>query len=580
MFGDRRRRLFGQAARDLRLIDQRVARRRVQIDADHIARPQPCQPAARRAFGADVENGRAVAGARLASVPQCREPLRALPDQRVGRLHVDHFGAARPADHARTPDDEDAVFVDLKIGIVDPVVVIVRPVEHDRARFEHTFLPRSRKIALAKLVRDDRGLENTEVEQVARQDEEACLFHQRIGEGADHLAILRLSSREVFAHCHAGAGPHAAAQLARFQQFPHRGGHAARAMEPLAQIGPGRLHVDQQRQVVSMILPHAGFQRHACMRGHRLDMRLRVGRSANYADGGNRVFERLAGQDVGRFQVLAHHLDDPLASAIGILPALAIGCGDRGTAGQRQAERFGHRVHRAGGAHRIAVPCAGRAGGGTAKEFLFVDLARRQLAAAAPDHGAAADQLTLVPAVEHRPAGQDDGGDIHGRCRHDLARRGLVAARGQHHPVDRIAIEQLHQPQIEQVAVERGGRPAAILEDRVDREFDGDAACIADAIARALRQLHMDAVARGKIAARLRNPDDRLAAAQLLGRDAVIHEPLQIERGHVHPLRIVEPVAAAQAAVSGFAHVLSRTLEAEEEPARLGAASDSLRTSV
>src|SRR5207244_3317662 len=131
--------------------------------------------------------------------------------------------------------------------------------------------------------------------------------------------------------------------------------------------------------------------------------------------------------------------------------------------------------------------------------------------AAAPDHRARSDQLTVVPAVEHRSARQYDRRNVDGARRHDLARRGLVAAGSKHHAVDGIAIEQLDQPKIKQVAIERGGGPAAILEDRVHREFYRYPARVADAVAHALGEIEVYAVARREIAARLRDADDRLA---------------------------------------------------------------------
>src|SRR5690606_40593106 len=99
---------------------------------------------------------------------------------------------------------------------------------------------------------------------------------------------------------------------------------------------------------------------------------------------------------------------------------------------------------------------------------------------------------------------------------HDLAGRGLVAARGQHHAVDRVAVEQLDEPEIEQVAVERGSGPAAVLENRMDRKLDRYPARIAYPVACALGEVEMDTVARAEIAARLRDADDRPARLQLL----------------------------------------------------------------
>src|SRR3712207_8435676 len=43
--------------------------------------------------------------------------------------------------------------------------------------------------------------------------------------------------------------------------------------------------------------------------------------------------------------------------------------------------------------------------------------------------------------------------DVHRRGGHDRGRRGLVAAGGQHHGVQRIAVEGLHQPQVGEVAL-------------------------------------------------------------------------------------------------------------------------------
>src|SRR3546814_10937595 len=90
--------------------------------------------------------------------------------------------------------DENAILIDRERGIVDAVVIIVRPVEHDRPPLEHTLMTGPREIARAELVRDHRGFEDAEIEQIARQREIAGLFHQRIAERADHLAIARFAT--------------------------------------------------------------------------------------------------------------------------------------------------------------------------------------------------------------------------------------------------------------------------------------------------------------------------------------------------------------------------------------------------
>ncbi len=190
-----------------------------------------------------------------------------------------------------------------------------------------------------------------------------------------------------------------------------------------------------------------------------------------------------------------------------------------------------------------------RRGQGGIEEFLFGDFARRQGATRPPDNGAGTDQFAIIPAIEHGSTRQDDGRDINGRGRHNAGRRGLVAAGGQHHGVDRIGVQDLDQSHHRQVTVDGGGRATAILEDRVDREFDADATGVTDAFTRALGQFHMDAVARAEITAGLGNADDRPAGAQLLRREAVVHETLQIERRHVDMTGGIEPFLRTETAI-------------------------------
>ncbi|MNN09249.1 hypothetical protein D3C81_1221270 [compost metagenome] len=77
-----------------------------------------------------------------------------------------------------------------------------------------------------------------------------------------------------------------------------------------------------------------------------------------------------------------------------------------------------------------------------------------------PEHGAGADQFTLVMTVEHRPTGQNDGRQVSRRGGHQAGRGGLVATGGEHDTIEWIAVENLHQPQVGQVTVECGRRPA------------------------------------------------------------------------------------------------------------------------
>ncbi len=72
-------------------------------------------------------------------------------------------------------------------------------------------------------------------------------------------------------------------------------------------------------------------------------------------------------------------------------------------------------------------------------------------------------------------------------------------------------MQDLDKAQIGQVAVERRGGAAAILEDRMDRELHGNAAGVADPFTHPGGELDVDPVAGRQVAARLGDADDRPA---------------------------------------------------------------------
>ena len=203
-----------------------------------------------------------------------------------------------------------------------------------------------------------------------------------------------------------------------------------------------------------------------------VDVRRAVGRGTERARRDDGVLERLARQDVGRLQVLPHHVDDALAGLVGHLAALAVRAGNGRAAGQRHAERLGHAVHRERRAHGVAMADAGGARRHHLDELLHVDAARRQLLAGVPDDGAGAREAAGEMAVQHRPARQHDRRNVDGGRAHDHRRRGLVAAGGQHDAVEEIAVEALDEAEIGKVAIERRGRALAGLLDRMDRKLD------------------------------------------------------------------------------------------------------------
>ena len=118
----------------------------------------------------------------------------------------------------------------------------------------------------------------------------------------------------------------------------------------------------------------------------------------------------------------------------------------------------------------------------------------------------------MPPAVQHRAAGQHDSGDVHRGGAHQAGGRGLIAAGGEHDAVERVAVQDFDKAEIGKIAVERGGGALAGFLDGVERKFERNATGIANAVAHALGEIEMMAIAGGKIGAGLRNADDGLAA--------------------------------------------------------------------
>jgi hypothetical protein len=131
------------------------------------------QPAADRRFRRGVEDGRRAGRARLAAVADAGQRVDAPLQQIVRRLHVHDFGAARIADRAGAAHEQDRMRVDFERRVVDPVMIILRPVEHDGPALEGLRIVRVRQIALTEFRRDHAGLHDRRGEQVAAQHPEA-----------------------------------------------------------------------------------------------------------------------------------------------------------------------------------------------------------------------------------------------------------------------------------------------------------------------------------------------------------------------------------------------------------------------
>src|SRR6476659_8616112 len=78
-------------------------------------------------------------------------------------------------------------------------------------------------------------------------------------------------------------------------------------------------------------------------------------------------------------------------------------------------------------------------------------------------------------------------------------------------------------------------------------ELERDSASVADPVFHALGELQVVPIARHEITAALSDADDWPIALELGPSQAVVEVPLQVQRGHLRVVRIVEPRTTAQA---------------------------------
>ena len=439
------------------------------------------------------------------------------------------------------------------------MMIILRPVEHEGGAFERHRVLRVFEIALAELVRDHARLHDRAVEEIAREVDEARFgLHRRV-ECLDDRTVFRELALVVLAEGLAVDRHRILVDEALGDQLGSHRRYAAGAMVFLGEVFACRLKVHQQRDLVADLVPVVVVELDAEVLGDRVEMDRCVGRPADRRVHTDRILEGLARHDLGRAKILPHHLNDAATGLVGALTALAIGGRDRGRAGQAHAQRFGEAVHGRGRAHRVAMAGRGGGRGYEINHLILRDLTAREHFARLPRDSAGTGALTPEPAVEHRPDVHRDRRHVDRRRRHQAGRGRLVTARGQHHAVERVAVEQLHQPEIGEVAVERRGRALAGFLNGMNREFHRDAAGLADALADALGEFKVMPVTRREIRTRLRDTDDRLAGLQLLARQAEIEVALEIEARHLRIIGIVEPVARTQASNLGFRRLLGQS---------------------
>ena len=175
-------------------------------------------------------------------------------------------------------------------------------------------------------------------------------------------------------------------------------------------------------------------------------------------------------------------------------------------------------------------------------EVLQAHLAGAHLLGEAPDMGAGAELLAPELAVQHRPAGADDGGHIAAGGTHQEGRGGLVAAGHQDHAVDGIAADRFLDVHRGEIAEQHGGRAEVALAGGEDGEFKRKAAGFVDAALHPFREVAEMRVAGRQLGPGVADADHGAAVEQIVGKSLVLH-PASMQKAVL--VRMAEPGGAA-----------------------------------
>ncbi len=417
-----------------------------------------------------MKDAGAVAGAAHARVRQPHHVAHALLHEFCGDRQHAPFRHPRPALRARVAQDQHVIGRHVEIGIVDRLLHRGIVVEHQR---EPGMLEETR-LAGARL--DHAAVRR----EIALQHRERALLVDRVRDGADHVIIVDLGTRDIFAERLAGHR-----QTVEMKMLPdpaHQAGQAAGIEEILHQIFvAGGPHIGDHRHLAARLLEIVEPDVLSGAAGLCDQMNDGVGRTAHRHRDRDGVLEGLSGLNPFRRQILPHHLDDAPAAFGSHSDVAGIRGRYRGGARQRHADRFGDRGHGRGGAHGHAGAVAAGDAGLDVDPVLVGDFPGTAFVPVFPGIRSRAQRLAFPVAAQHRPRRQIDRGDVHAGRAQQQRRRGLVAAAHQHHAVDGMAAQQFLRVHCQQIAVEHGGRLQQRFRQRQRRQFDRKAAGHQDA---------------------------------------------------------------------------------------------------
>ena len=312
------------------------------------------------------------------------------------------------------------------------------------------------------------------------QDRDAAGRVDRVVEPVDDVAVDRVGVEfaQVLGERLAGDGERVAVQQALVEHGLHDDRDAAVTVDVVHDVLAERLHVGDVRRLVADAVEVVQRQVDLRLAGDRQQVQHDVRRAAERHREGDRVLERLLGQDVAGRDAQAQQVDDGLARAVGVVVAAAVGGGGGGGAREAQSERLGDRRHRVGGVHAAAGALAGGEG---ALDALEVGLGHPARHARADALERVDDRDVLLGAVaELHPAGRDRSGveedarQIEPRAGHQHPGDRLVAAGEQDRAVEALG----HHDGLDRVGddLARDEREVHALVAHRDAVGDGDGA--------------------------------------------------------------------------------------------------------
>ena len=148
--------------------------------------------------------------------------------------------------------------------------------------------------------------------QITLQYGQMALLVHRVGQRADHVLVGAGKGRDILQYFGDGLASDrdaVAMQQTRRQQDLHDLGNAAGAVQVNRQVLAAGLEIAQDGRLLAHSFEVVNRPVHASRMGNGQEVQHRIGRATGGHDHGDGIFNRLAGHDIARLEVLLDGLD-------------------------------------------------------------------------------------------------------------------------------------------------------------------------------------------------------------------------------------------------------------------------------